>query len=63
MLLGFSPEGVGDSAPSLEATVAARGLAELSDDVLRSALARAAPPPTATAKRPFFEDADQGGRS
>ena len=63
MLLGFSPEGVGDSAPSLEATVAARGLAELSDDVLQSALARAAPPPTATGKRPFFEDADHGGRS
>lgn len=63
MLLGFSPEGAGDSAPTLEATVAGRSLAELSDESLHSALARAVPPRIETGKRPFFEDADQGGRS
>ena len=63
MLLGFLPEEAGGSAPTLEATVAGRGLAELSDEVLLSALARAVPPRTDTGRRPFFEDADQGGRS
>jgi len=63
LLLGFSPEGTGASALTLEATVAGRALDELSDDVLRSALVRAVAPPTDTRRRPFFEDADHGGRS
>ncbi len=62
LLLGFSPEGAGGAAPTLEATVAGRALGELSDDVLQAALTRAVAPPTGTRRRPFFEDVDQGGR-
>jgi hypothetical protein len=65
LLLGFSPADTGDrtSGPTLEGTVAGRSLNELSDDVLQSALVRAVPPPADSRRRPFFEDADHGGRS
>lgn len=65
LLLGFSLEdaGGGASAPTLEASVAGRALEDLSDDLLQSALVRAVARPPDTRRRPFFEDADHGGRS
>jgi hypothetical protein len=61
MLLGF--RGMEADTPELEAMVAGSALADLSQDALESALARAVPRPAVIRKRPFFEDADGARRS
>ena len=63
LLLGFTREGQAGPSETLEVTVAGRALGDLSQEALEAALARAVPPPSSDRKRPFFEDADRGGRS
>jgi hypothetical protein len=62
LLLGFREAGKAPSEHTLESTVAARRLANLSPEGLLAALERAkAPPPEQP--RPFFEEADNTRRS
>jgi hypothetical protein len=64
MLVGFWERGPeADEAPAMESTVPGRRLADLSEETLRAALARAKPPLAAGQRRPFFEDADPTRRS
>ncbi len=60
LLLAFRR--VGAEGGVLEAMVAGRSLADLSDEVLESALVRAVEGPTTSRKRPFFEDGDGARR-
>ena len=64
MLVGFwqrGPEAA--DGPPLESMVAGRRLADLPEEALLAALARAKPPPAVGQRRPFFEDADPTRRS
>lgn len=63
ILLGFREKGSPPGAQSLECTVPARRLADLSEEALRAALARAKAPPAPDQRRPFFEEADATRRS
>ena len=64
MLVGFWQRGLeAADGPPLESTVAGRRLADLPEEALQAALARAKPRPAAGQRRPFFEDADPTRRS
>jgi hypothetical protein len=61
LLVGFRQDGAQE--PTLEALVAGRVLADVPDDALEGALARAGEHPAPLRKTPFFEDADGARRS
>jgi hypothetical protein len=63
LLLGFREAGKAPSEHTLESTVAARRLANLSAEGLLAALERAKAPPQHGQRRPFFEEADNTRRS
>ena len=63
MLLGFRERESASEAHTLECTVPARRLADLSAEALEAALAGAKAPPPPDQRRPFFEDADATRRT
>jgi len=63
ILLGFRERGAAADSHTLECTVPARRLADLSAEALEAALVRAQAPPAPGQRRPFFEEADTTRRS
>jgi hypothetical protein len=64
MLVGFWERGRGSAeGPAMESTVTGRRLADLPEEALQAALARAKPLLATGQRRPFFEDSDPTRRS